>query len=158
MKPQYLTKCSSRVIFGSAKTVFGRPSIRHVFGSTWKPSMSNPQATVAHTVTSFAHQRMRGNSTRANSTVVSDEINVFFMLFFPCCLDLDAEISSKMCKASDLWQCKDCLWTTKYKTRLWEHVEAKHVTSQGYNCPLCSKFCPSKNAWHHHKSRYHKGM
>ena len=74
------------------------------------------------------------------------------------CVDLEAEISAKMCKASDLWQCMDCMWTTKYKTRLWEHIEAKHVTSQGYSCPICSKFCPSKNAWHHHKSRYHKGM
>ena len=37
-------------------------------------------------------------------------------------------------KLGDVWQCKDCLWETKYKTRLWEHVEAKHVhvQSSGY--------------------------
>ena len=62
-----------------------------------------------------------------------------------------------MGKLGDLWQCQDCLWTTRYKTRLWEHIEAKHVKSGGYSCPLCNKFCPSKNAWHLHKSRYHKG-
>ena len=77
---------------------------------------------------------------------------------FLFCADLEAQISAKMCKANDLWQCGDCLWTTKYKTRLWEHIESKHVSSHGYTCPICSKFCPSKNAWHHHKSRYHKGM
>jgi len=71
--------------------------------------------------------------------------------------ELDAAIAPKMGKLGDLWQCQDCLWTTSYRTRLWEHIEAKHVKSGGYNCPLCFKFCPSKNAWHLHKSRYHKG-
>lgn len=126
-----------------------------------KPSMSSLQATVALTVPSFVHPRMPGNSTRANSTVVADKINStndYPVATLSIYVDLEAEIAAKMCKADDLWQCRDCMWTTKYKTRLWEHVEAKHVLSQGYNCPICSKFCPSKNAWHHHKSRYHKGM
>ena len=70
---------------------------------------------------------------------------------------LDAEITKQMAKNGEVWQCLSCLWTTKYKTRLWEHVEAKHVTSQGYSCPFCSKFCSSKNAWHQHKSKFHKG-
>ena len=70
---------------------------------------------------------------------------------------LHAEIAEKMGKNGDLWQCLDCLWTTKYKTRLWEHIEAKHVKSQGYMCPFCSKFCSSKNAYHQHKSKFHKG-
>ena len=48
------------------------------------------------------------------------------------CVDLEAEISEKMEKLGDVWQCKDCLWETKYKTRLWEHVEAKHVQYSGY--------------------------
>ena len=72
-------------------------------------------------------------------------------------LDLEAEISEKMEKLEDFWQCRDCLWTTKYKTRLWEHVEAIHVQSNGYNCPFCAKFCPSKKAWINHKSKFHKG-
>ena len=63
----------------------------------------------------------------------------------------------KMEKLGDVWQCKDCLWETKYKTRLWEHVEAKHVQSSGYCCPYCSKFCSSKNAWKQHKSKFHSG-
>ena len=76
-----------------------------------------------------------------------------------CLLDAELEtaIAQKMGKLGELWQCQDCLWTTRYKTRLWEHIEAKHVKSGGYTCPLCNKFCPSKNAWHLHKSRYHKG-
>ena len=34
---------------------------------------------------------------------------------------------AKMAKVEDLWQCQDCLGTTKYKTRLWEHIESRHV-------------------------------
>jgi len=71
--------------------------------------------------------------------------------------ELNAEIAKQMAKNGEVWQCLSCMWTTKYKTRLWEHVEAKHVTSHGYNCPYCSKFCSSKNAWHQHKSKFHKG-
>ena len=71
---------------------------------------------------------------------------------------MEAEIVAKMAKVEDLWQCQDCLWTTKYKTRLWEHIESRHVQSQGYNCGACFKFCSSKHALHIHKSRYHKGV
>jgi len=67
-------------------------------------------------------------------------------------------VAQKMSKTGDGWQCQDCLWTTKYKTRLWEHIEAKHVQSGGYNCAMCSKFCSTKHAFHIHKSRYHKGV
>jgi len=62
-----------------------------------------------------------------------------------------------MVKLGDFWQCKVCLWETKHKTRLWEHIEAKHVQSAGYSCPFCSKFCSSKNAWKQHKSKFHSG-
>ena len=72
--------------------------------------------------------------------------------------DLEEEISQKMVRLVEGWQCQDCLWTTKYKTRLWEHIESKHVQSQGYNCGICLKFCSSKHALHIHKSRYHKGV
>ena len=73
------------------------------------------------------------------------------------CVDLEAETAARVCKAGDLWQCRDCMCRNKYKTRLWEHIEAKHVLSHGYNCPFCSKFCSSKNAWHPHKSKFYTG-
>ena len=49
-----------------------------------------------------------------------------------------------------------CGWHSKFKTRLNEHVEAKHVETGGYSCPLCGKFCSSKNALKLHKSKYHR--
>jgi len=60
-----------------------------------------------------------------------------------------------MFKNADVWQCRDCLWTTKYRTRLWEHVESKHLVGQCfiYSCPVCGKTFKSKNAFQTHKSR-----
>ena len=54
------------------------------------------------------------------------------------------------------WQCGACGWETRTKTRLWEHVEAMHVSSAGHTCELCLRVCPSRNAYKVHKSRYHK--
>ena len=58
---------------------------------------------------------------------------------------LNASIEQKMGKLEDLWQCLDCLWTTKNRTRLWEHIEAEHVQSPGYTCQLC--FVLLKGGW-----------
>jgi len=66
-------------------------------------------------------------------------------------------IEEKMSKIGELWQCLDCLWTTKNRTRLWEHIEAKHVQSAGYTCQICLKFCPSKRGLINHKARNHRG-
>ena len=57
-----------------------------------------------------------------------------------------------------VWQCVTCGWETKFKTRLYEHVEAKHVETGGHSCPLCGKFCSSKNALKLHKSKYHRNV
>ena len=54
--------------------------------------------------------------------------------------------------------CTDCDFKSQISTNVRNHIESRHVTSLGYTCPLCSKFCSSKNAWHLHKSRYHKGV
>lgn len=72
-------------------------------------------------------------------------------------VDINACIEEKMSKNGDVWQCLDCLWTTKNRTRLWEHIEAKHVQSPGYTCQLCYKFCPSKRGLINHKARNHRG-
>ena len=72
-------------------------------------------------------------------------------------VEVEVQISEKMEKLGDTWQCRDCLWTIKYKIRLREHVETIHVQSHGYNCPFCTKLCPSKKAWINHKSKIHKG-
>ena len=69
---------------------------------------------------------------------------------------LDHAVVSQMQRIAGVWQCLTCGWETKFKTRLFEHVEATHVQTNGYTCPYCDKFCPSKNSLKVHKSRNHK--
>ena len=54
-----------------------------------------------------------------------------------------------------IWRCADCDYTAKLKRGMFEHVESKHVGSQGYTCLYCGKHCPSKNALRSHVSRNH---
>ena len=54
-----------------------------------------------------------------------------------------------------VWQCIPCGWQTKYKTRLYEHVEAKHIGTNGHSCPICGKFCASLKGLKLHKLKYH---
>ena len=65
-------------------------------------------------------------------------------------------VVSQMQKCDGFWRCLTCGWETKLRARVWEHVEAKHVETNGYACPLCGKFCSSKNALKLHKSKYHR--
>jgi MinD superfamily P-loop ATPase len=44
------------------------------------------------------------------------------------------------------WGCSECDFVTKYQATLTNHVEAKHLQSDGYSCQYCNKFCPTKNA------------
>ena len=69
---------------------------------------------------------------------------------------IDQAVVSQMQKCGAAWQCLACGWETPKRARLWEHVEANHVETNGYSCPICEKFCPSKNALKVHKSRNHK--
>jgi len=71
--------------------------------------------------------------------------------------DLESVILSKMYKNIDGdWQCNDCLKTSKVKTNIFEHIEATHVESPGYQCDQCYKFCRTRNALRKHKYVNHK--
>ena len=63
-----------------------------------------------------------------------------------------------MSKVGGSWKCSVCDYESKLKARTFEHVEAKHVQSQGYNCSICQKFCSTYNALKLHKSRYHRQL
>ena len=69
-----------------------------------------------------------------------------------------AEVLSKMFRdeAIGMWKCLNCEWQTKFKTRMFEHVEAKHVETDGYLCALCDKYLPSLKSWKQHKFKNHK--
>jgi len=51
------------------------------------------------------------------------------------------------------WTCLVCSYSTRHKTNMFQHVEAKHVQTEGYNCPFCQKFCPNFKSLKNHKSR-----
>jgi len=68
---------------------------------------------------------------------------------------LEFTIKSKMMKLEGTWQCSDCQYSTKKSSNLYEHIEAKHVQSDGHTCPICLKFCATKNALRNHNVRYH---
>ena len=69
---------------------------------------------------------------------------------------LDVVVDSKILKDSTdgAWHCTDCAYSSQYRTNTRGHVETHHVASQGFNCPICSKFCVSKNALRIHRKRY----
>ena len=59
-------------------------------------------------------------------------------------------------QASEGFQCTVCQHNSKSRQNMENHVEAKHVTTGGWPCHLCSRVCPSKNAYNVHFSRNHK--
>jgi len=64
-------------------------------------------------------------------------------------------IEAKMWKnTSGLWQCLDCDHTCQQPTNMRNHIESKHVVTNGYYCHQCSKFCRTKNALSIHRTRY----
>ena len=85
-------------------------------------------------------------------------ITFYFVILF--CSDqadaIDHAIVTQMQKVgTGVWQCVACGWETKYKTRLYEHVEAKHIGTPGHTCPICGKFSASLKALKMHKLKYH---
>jgi len=73
--------------------------------------------------------------------------------------DLYDIIRSKIQKTNDgLWMCGDCGKASKWKTNIFEHIEATHVESPGYQCEICLKMCKTKNALRSHKNREHKNL
>jgi len=69
---------------------------------------------------------------------------------------IDQAVLAQMQKNGGVWQCLTCGWEAKIKTRLFEHVEAKHVETNGYSCPICGKFCSSQKGLKNHKFKYHR--
>jgi len=53
------------------------------------------------------------------------------------------------------YQCQECPHLNRNKRAMFEHVESKHVQSDGYHCPVCEKSCRSLNALRSHTVRYH---
>lgn len=68
-------------------------------------------------------------------------------------------IESKMVNlGGSQWQCTLCHQVMK-KTNLVLHIESKHMSSGGFSCDVCGKYCSTRKALTIHKSRYqHHGI
>ena len=68
--------------------------------------------------------------------------------------DVEAAVWSQIGRSDGgSWTCLVCSYSTHHKTNMFQHVEAKHVQTGGYHCPLCQKFCPNSKSLKNHKSR-----
>ena len=66
----------------------------------------------------------------------------------------EAAVWSQIGKLDDgSWTCLVCAYSTHHKTNMFQHVEARHVQTEGYHCLLCQKFCPNSKSLKNHKSR-----
>jgi len=72
---------------------------------------------------------------------------------------LESVIQAKMSKNSEgEWQCNDCFKTSKVKTNIFEHIEAAHVESPGYQCEICYKIYRTRSSFRKHKNVNHKDL
>ena len=58
-------------------------------------------------------------------------------------------------KVDKVWSCVVCQYQSSKKNNVFEHVEAKHVQSTGYNCQQCGTFCKTYSAYRSHIKRLH---
>ena len=58
-------------------------------------------------------------------------------------------------KSANIWQCTLCEYSSKKKFNVSEHVKAKHIQHDGYDCHLCDETCPSPSALRMHRKRKH---
>jgi len=70
---------------------------------------------------------------------------------------LDSAIKAKMVRRQDgSFGCTDCDYVTKYNTTCQNHIESKHLSTSGFFCQFCEKFCPTRNALKSHTTKNHK--
>jgi len=71
--------------------------------------------------------------------------------------ELDSAIKLKMVRRLDgCYGCTDCDYVTKYNTTCQNHIESKHLSTSGFTCQFCGKFCPTRNALKSHITKNHK--
>ena len=57
--------------------------------------------------------------------------------------------------ASNTWQCTKCSYNSQRKENVTNHIEAKHMKTDGFNCDMCGKLHSTRNALRVHKIRTH---
>ena len=118
----------------------------------WKQSMSSTRVLSVLSVTSILPQGRPIACTTVGCTHITDfdlcrHIELCIHWRCPCSDEMKEAIKQRMVKQYDgTWGCSECDFVTKYQATLTNHVEAKHLQSDGYSCQYCNKFCPTKNA------------
>jgi len=54
--------------------------------------------------------------------------------------------------------CLHCNYQASRRHHMTNHIEARHMQSNFYQCDICSTVCPTKNALNAHRSRKHKTL
>jgi len=67
----------------------------------------------------------------------------------------DPQVTGLMTKSGQSWNCTVCGYNSQHYN-VYNHIEAKHISSAGYNCEFCNQFCPSLGAYKKHKYRKHR--
>ena len=92
------------------------------------------------------HSRVHSYNSGPNMWF-STKLICFVSIDIFCSDELKEAIKQRMVKQYDgSWGCSDCGFVIKYQATLTNHVEAKHLQSDGYSCQHCNKFCPTRNA------------
>lgn len=77
-------------------------------------------------------------------------------MFFLSYLELNALLRSMVVRFdSNLFGCIKCDYTTRFSSTIQTHIESKHVDTGGFNCPICSRLCKTRQAMKMHIRRHH---
>ena len=118
---------------------------------TLNPSIYKEVVLAALTAIKFARLE-----TLFQCTSIEDTNNLY-EIWTDLFLVLKDVIRSNMVKInSEYWGCGLCDFRTKYYATAVNHIEAKHVASDGFQCDLCSTISPTRQALKMHKSRKHR--
>lgn len=72
-------------------------------------------------------------------------------------LELDLQIHQLMTRNPDgTWMCHRCDYSTRARQGLVNHIESRHIESQGVQCKYCPRVCPTRHAMQMHVSRQHQ--
>ena len=123
-------------------------------------SMSNqntliPLVIYANIVLNYVEQEMPLDLTYTDNIILNKLIQCMHIMGTSVSAIVESKMFKEMTAHGILWKCTDCEYHTKGRRGLFEHIESKHVGSEGYTCHYCQKFCPSRNALRSHMARHH---
>ena len=118
-----------------------------VLRTMWSPNILKVLASCANNVPlSVLHEMLWPCTSQENTEEIIDIVTE----------SLDRTIKDRMVfLASGLYGCSECPYTTKYSTTCQNHIESKHMSTNGFICNFCEKFCPTRNALKSHVSKKH---